>query len=120
MNTEDNNGETIRYDNQPKEYKKQDLGLMPDEDWPKVIGKILVSKDGLDMGTVIVDDDKDYQNSYSLSIEYGDRERFSIPKDTIYKFDEKNLYTSLTENEILASRKDDPFSTSVRSFTHDS
>ena len=119
MNTEDNNGETIRYDNQPKEYKKQDLGLMPDEDWPKVIGKIVVSKDGLDMGTVIVDDDKDYQNSYSISIEYGDRERFSIPKDTIYKFDEKNLYTSLTENEILASRKDDPFSTSVRSFTHD-
>lgn len=119
MNTEDNNGETIPYHNQPKEDKKQDLALMPDEDWPKVIGKIVVSKDGLDMGTVIVDDDKDYQNSYSISIEYGDRERFSIPKDTIYKFDEKNLYTSLTENEILSSRKDDPFSTSVRSFTHD-
>ena len=115
MNTEDNNGETIPYHNQPKEDKKQDLA----PDWPKVIGKIVVSKDGLDMGTVIVDDDKDYQNSYSISIEYGDRERFSIPKDTIYNFDEKNLYTSLTDNEILSSRKDDPFSTSVRSFTHD-
>ena len=67
------------------------------------------SKEDLDMGTVIVDDDKDYQTSYSVTIQYGDRERFSIPKETIYKTDKKNLYTSLTENEILASRKDDPF-----------
>jgi hypothetical protein len=88
-------------------------------DWKKMIGKTIVSKDGLDMGKVIIDADKDYQTSYSISIGYGDRERFSVPKDTIYKFDDKNLYTTLTENAILASRKDDPFSTTMRSYTHD-
>ena len=71
------------------------------------------------MGIVIVDDHKDYQTSYSVTIEYGDRERFSIPKKTIYKTDNKNLYTTLTKNEILASRKDDPFSASIRSYTRD-
>jgi hypothetical protein len=88
-----------------------------------MVGKTVVSKDGLDMGTVIADDEIgtiiDYQTSYSIEIEYGDHERISIPKDTIYKFDHKYLYTSLTENEILASRKDDPFSTSIRSYTRE-
>lgn len=88
-------------------------------DWQKTVGMTIRSKEDLDMGTVIVDDDKDYQTSYSVTIEYGDRERFSIPKETIYKTDNKNLYTTLTENEILASRKDDPFSTSIRSYTRD-
>ena len=88
-------------------------------DWQKTIGKTVRSKDNLNMGTVIVDDDKDYRNSYSVTIEYGDHERFSIPKETIYKTDKQNLYTTLTENEIIASRKDDPFSTSVRSYTRD-
>jgi hypothetical protein len=106
MDNQDNNSESTPYHSQTK-------------DWMKVVGKTLVSKEGLDMGTIIVDDEKDYQTSYFISIEYGDRERFSIPKNSIYKFDQKNLYTTLTENEILASRKNDPFSTSVRSYTRD-
>jgi len=105
------------------EEKREGQGLQvkqPNQiDWQKTIGMTIRSKEDLDMGTVIVDDDKDYQTSYSVTIQYGDRERFSIPKETIYKTDKKNLYTSLTENEILASRKDDPFSTSIRSYTHD-
>ena len=88
-------------------------------DWQKTVGMTIRSKEHLDMGIVIVDDHKDYQTSYSVTIEYGDRERFSIPKETIYKTDNKNLYTTLTENEILASRKDDPFSASIRSYTRD-
>ena len=32
-----------------------------------------------------------------------------VPKETIYKIDNENLYTTLTENEILASRRNDPF-----------
>ena len=47
----------------------------------------------------------------------------SIPKETIYKidkeYDKTYLYTTLTENEILASGKDDPFYTSMRSYTGD-
>ena len=89
-------------------------------DWQKTIGLTVQSKENLDMGTVIVDHDKDYRTSDSVTIEYGDHERFSIPKDTIYKVDEKNLYTILTENEILASRRNDPFGTSMRSYTGDS
>jgi hypothetical protein len=119
MDNQDNNSEPSRYHNQTIEDKKLYQALIRAEDWQKMIGKTVVSKEGLDMGTIITDDDKDYQTSYSISIEYGDRERFSIPKDTIYKSDQKNLYTSLTENEILASRKNDPFSTSARSYTHD-
>jgi hypothetical protein len=119
MNNQDNNSEASPYHSQTKEDKKLDLAPIRAADWTKVVGKTLVSNEGLDMGTIIVDDDKDYQTSSSISIEYGDREWFSIPKDTIYKFDQKNLYTTLTENEILASRKNDPFSTSVRSYTHD-
>jgi hypothetical protein len=93
MNNQDTNSEPSPYQNQTREDKKLDQALIRAEDWPKIIRKTVVSKDGLDMGTVIVDDEKDYQTSYSISIEYGDRERFSIPKDTIYKFDHKNLYT---------------------------
>jgi hypothetical protein len=123
MNNQDTDSEPSRYQNQTREDKKSDQALIPAEDWPKMIGKTVVSKDGLDMGTVIADDEMgtmiDYQASYSIEIEYGDHERISIPKDTIYKFDHKNLYTLLTENEILASRNDDPFSTSIRSYTRD-
>ena len=117
MDTKDNNIEpgTFYIDNKQEEIDQKPIQT----DWKKMIGKTIVSKDGLDMGKVIIDDDKDYQTSYSISIEYGDRERFSIPKETIYKFDDKNLYTSLTENEVLANRKDDLFSTSIRSYTHD-
>ena len=75
------------------------------------------------MGTVIHDDGIDYQTSNSLTIEYGDRERISIPKKTIYKvdkeFDKTYLYTTLTENEILAGRDNDPFSASMRSYIRD-
>jgi hypothetical protein len=123
MNNQDTDSEPSRYQNQTREDKKSYQALIPAEDWPKMVGKTVVSKDGLDMGTVIADDEIgtiiDYPTSYSIEIEYGDHERISIPKDTIYKFDHKNLYTSLTENEILASRKDDPFSTSIRSYTRE-
>lgn len=117
MDSKDNNIEpsTSYIENKQEERDQKPIQT----DWKKMIGKTIVSKDGLDMGKVIIDADKDYQTSYSISIEYGDRERFSVPKDTIYKFDDKNLYTTLTENAILASRKDDPFSTSMRSYTHD-
>jgi hypothetical protein len=92
-------------------------------DWQKTIGTTLRSKGNLDMGTVIRDDDKDYRTSYSLTIECGDRERLSIPKETIYRidkeYDNRYLYTTLTENEILASRDNDQFSTSMRSYIRD-
>jgi hypothetical protein len=42
---------------------------------------------------------------------------FSFRKDITYNFDDKNLFTTLTENEILASRKDDPFSTSINIYS---
>jgi hypothetical protein len=104
---------------EPKIQQKEPSGI----DWQKTIGTIVRSKENLDMGTVIQDDDEDYRTSYSLTIEYGDRERISIPKDTIYKidkeYDKTYLYTTLTENEILASRDVDPFSTSMRSYTRD-
>jgi hypothetical protein len=40
-----------------------------------------------------------------------------IRKETIYKINKENLYTPLTENEILASRRNDPFWTSMASYT---
>jgi hypothetical protein len=86
-------------------------------DWEKVIGMRIISKDNLDMGKLIADPDKDYNTSYLIDIEYGDHERFKIPKETIYKIDNENLYTTLTENEILASRRNDPFWTSMGSYT---
>jgi uncharacterized C2H2 Zn-finger protein len=111
------------HNRKPYGEKKEEQEMQVEQpnqiDWQKTIGKIVRSKDNLNMGTVIVDDDKDYRNSYSVTIEYGDHERFSISKETIYKTDKENLYTTLTENEIIASRKDDPFSTSVRSYTRD-
>lgn len=92
-------------------------------DWQKTIGNIVRSKDNLDMGVVIQVNDKDYLTSYSLTIEYGDRGRINIPKQTIYKvdkeYDKTYLYTTLTENEILARRDDDPFSASMRSYMRD-
>ena len=69
------------------------------------------------MGKVVVDPRRDYNNSFEITIEYGDHERFKIPKETIYKIDKQNLYTNLTENEILASRRNDPFGTSMGSYT---
>ena len=108
------------YGEKKKEQEIQLEQQQPDQiDWQKIIGMTIRSKDNLDMGTVIVDDDKDYRTSISVTIEYGDRERFSIPKETIYKTDKKNLYTTLTENEILASRANDPFYTSMRSYVRD-
>jgi hypothetical protein len=87
-------------------------------DWQDTIGMRIISKDNLDMGTVIVDNRKeDYNTSYSITIEYGDHQRFRIPKETIYKIDKQYLYTTLTEDEILASRKNDPFWTSMGSYT---
>lgn len=72
------------------------------------------------MGKIVSDDEIDYNTSHSITIEYGNRERFSIPKYTIYKFDRTNAYTTLTENEILAIKgAADPFLTSFRSYTRD-
>ncbi|HZC20805.1 MAG TPA: hypothetical protein VE223_04090 [Nitrososphaeraceae archaeon] len=121
MDNKDNNQKTdTSYGEKNEEIPlQQPTGI----DWQKTIGTIVRSKDNLDMGTVIQDDDTDYRTSYSLTIEYGDRQRFSIPKETIYKidkeYDKTYIYTTLTENEILASGKDDPFYTSMRSYTGD-
>ena len=52
-----------------------------------------------------------------IAIEYGDHERFRIPKETIYKIEKDSVYTTLTENEILETRKNDPFWTSMESDT---
>ena len=97
--------------------------MIKDIDWQKTIGTIIKSKDNLDMGTVIPDDDKDYRTSHSLTIEYGDHERLSIPKETIYRIDmeygKTYLYTTLTENEILARRDDEPFYTYMRDYARD-
>ncbi len=71
------------------------------------------------MGRIVNADEADYQTSYSITIEYGDRERISIPKHTIYKSDETNAYSSLTEKEILAIKNEDPFLSSSRSYTRD-
>lgn len=57
--------------------------------------------------------------SYWITIEYGDHERFRIPKETIYRTDNQALYPTLAENQILASRKNDPFWTSIGSFDRD-
>ncbi|HEY7571500.1 MAG TPA: hypothetical protein VH796_09030 [Nitrososphaeraceae archaeon] len=90
-------------------------------DWQKTIGAIVRSKDNLDMGIVIQYDNKDYQTSHSLTIEYGDRERLTVPKETIYRidkeFDKTYLHTTLTENEILTRR--DPLVTYMRSYVRD-
>ncbi len=86
-------------------------------DWQNTIGKRIISKDDLDMGKVIVDNDSDYKTSYSITIEYGDHQRFRIPKEVIYKIDKESMYTTLTENEILETRKNDPFWTSMGSYT---
>ena len=85
--------------------------------WQNIIGKTIMSKDNLDMGKVIVDHDTDYNTSYLITIEYGDHERFKIPKETIYKIEKDSVHTTLTENEILETRKYDPFWTSMGSYT---
>jgi hypothetical protein len=121
VDNKDNNRKTdTSYGEKNEEIRlQQPRGI----DWQKTIGTIVRSKENLDMGTVIPDDDKDYRTAYSLTIEYGDREGLNIPKETIYKIDKENdknyLYTTLTENEILASGKDDPFYTSMESYTSD-
>jgi hypothetical protein len=66
MTNQDNNSKPSHYDSQTKEDKRLDLAPIRGEDWTKVIGKRVVSKDGLDMGTIIVDDDKDYETSHSI------------------------------------------------------
>jgi hypothetical protein len=86
-------------------------------DWQNAVGKTIISKDNFDMGKVIVDHDSDYNTSYSITIEYGDHQRFRIPRETIYKIDKQCLYTTLTEKEILASSKNDPIWTSMGSYT---
>jgi hypothetical protein len=85
-------------------------------DWQSAIGKTIIIRDNLDIGKV-VDPHRDYNTSFEITIEYGDHERFKVPKETIYKIDKQNLYTNLTENEILASRRNDPFGTSMGSYT---
>ncbi|NAL78723.1 hypothetical protein [Nitrososphaera sp. AFS] len=121
MNHEHNSNESGPHLNQTKEHNKSDLSLIESADWIKTIGKTLRSKDGLDMGKIVKDNDGkvDYQTSYSIMIEYGDHERFSIPKHTVYKFDQTNAYASLTENEILAIKDNDPFLSSYRSYVRD-
>jgi hypothetical protein len=86
-------------------------------DWQNTIGKTIMSKDNLDMGKVIADPDTDYNTSYLITIEHGDHERFMIPKETIYKIEKDSVYTTLTENEILETRKNDSFWTSMGSYT---
>lgn len=88
-------------------------------DWQKTIGMTIISADNLDMGKVIVDRESHYETSNWITIEYGDHERFRIAKETIYRSDGQSLYTSLTENQILATRKNDPFWTSMGSFDRD-
>jgi hypothetical protein len=104
---------------QVKEDKESDLSPIKAADWTKTIGKTLISKDGLDMGKIVNDDEVDYQTSHLVTIEYGDHERINIPKHTIYKFDQTNAYTSLTENEILAIKDNDPFLSSYSSYVRD-
>ena len=121
MNHKDNSNEFGPQLSQPKEHNKSDLLPIDAADWIKSIGKTMISKDGLDMGKIINDNNHkvDYQTSYSIMIEYGDHERFSIPKHTIYKFDQTNAYTSLTEAGILAIKDNDPFLSSYRSYVRD-
>jgi hypothetical protein len=97
--------------------QQKHLGQRRPVNWQDTIGKTIMSKDNLDMGKVIVDPDTDYNTSYLISIEYGDHERFRIPKETIYKIEKDSVYTTLTENEILETRKNDPFWTSMGSYT---
>jgi hypothetical protein len=85
--------------------------------WQNTIGKTIMSKDNLDMGKVIADPNTDYNTSYLITIEHGDHERFMIPKETIYKIEKDSVYTTLTENEILETRKNDSFWTSMGSYT---
>ena len=119
MSHRDNYNESSLHLSRAKEDKKSDLSPIKAADWTKTIGKTLISKDGLDMGKIVNDEEVDYQTSHLITIEYGDRERFSIPKHAIYKFDQTNAYTTLTENEILAIKDTDPFLTSSRSYTRD-
>jgi hypothetical protein len=100
-----------------KENQERHLKQFNNIDWEKAIGMRIISKDNLDMGKLIEDPHKDYNTSYLIDIEYGDHQRFKIPKETIYKIDKENLYTTLTENEILASTRNDPFWTSMGSYT---
>lgn len=116
MSLGDNYNESDPHLSQAKEHKTSPIEAT---DWNKTIGKTLISKDGLDMGKLVNDDEVDYQTSHSITIEYGDHERIKIPKHTIYKFDQMNAYTSLTENEILAIKEDDPFISSYSSYVRD-
>jgi hypothetical protein len=99
-----------------KENQERHLKQFNKIDWEKAIGMRIISKDNLDMGKLIADPHKDYNTSYLIDTEYGDHQRFKILKETIYKIDKENLYTTLTENEILASRRNDPFWTSMGSY----
>jgi hypothetical protein len=98
--------------------KNQEKHLQQAEpvNWQNTIGKTIMTKDNLDMGEVIVDPDTDYNTSYLITIEHGDHERFRIPKETIYKIEKDSMYTTLTENEILETRKNDPYWTSMGSY----
>jgi hypothetical protein len=84
--------------------------------WQNIIGKTIMSKDNFDMGKIIADPDTDYNTAYFINIEYGDHERFRIPKETIYKIGKDSVYTTLTEKEILETRTNDPFWTSMGSY----
>lgn len=109
------NKETATADGEKKQNKH--LEQAGPVNWQNTIGKTIMSKDNLDMGKVIVDPGTDYNTSYLITIEYGDHERFRIPKETIYKIEEDSVYTTLTENEILETRKNDPYWTSMGSYT---
>lgn len=121
MSLRDNYNESDSHLSQAKENKKSNLSPIEAAEWIKSVGKTLISKDGLDMGKIVKDYDSevDYQTSHLITIEYGDHERINIPKHTIYKFDQMNVYTSLTENEILAIKDNDPFLSSSSSYVRD-
>jgi hypothetical protein len=74
--------------------QEKHLGQPRPVNWQDTIGKTIMSKDNLDMGKVIVDPDTDYNTSYLISIEYGDHERFRIPKETIYKIEKDSVYNT--------------------------
>ena len=64
MDNKDNNQKTDTSNGEKNEEVplQQPTGI----DWQKTIGTIVRSKDNLDMGTVIQDDDTNYRTSYSL------------------------------------------------------
>jgi hypothetical protein len=39
-------------------------------DWQSTIGKTIISKDNFDMGRVVVDNHRDYNTSFEITIEY--------------------------------------------------